>query len=296
MLGDQQGARRHIEDMLAGYVPPATSSHIIRYQNEQMIAALRVLAPVLWLQGYPDRAMRMVEDAVGNALEVDHVLSLCNLLAQAACPLAFLTGDLDAARRFTAILVEHAALHSLEMWSAYGRCFEGRLMTREGRLNNGLSRMRGAGADMRRAGFLQYYTPYLGSLAEALGADGQIVPGLAAIGEAIERAESTDEHWCLAELLRIKAELLLMQGAPGAAATAEDHFRQALDWARRQGALSWQLRAATSLAHLLRDRDRIGEARDLLAPIYERFTEGFGTADLQAGKKLLDKLNSPHRQ
>jgi hypothetical protein len=82
----------------------------------------------------------------------------------------------------------------------------------------------------------------------------------------------------------------------GAAAAAEHHFRQALDWARRQGASSWELRAATSLARLLRDRDRIGEARDLLAPIYERFTEGFGTADLQAGKKLLDELHSPHRQ
>ena len=63
-----------------------------------------------------------------------------------------------------------------------------------------------------------------------------------------------------------------------------------------KGALSWELRAATSLARLLRDRNRIGEARDLLAPIYERFTEGFGTADLQAGKKLFDELNSPHRQ
>ena len=94
----------------------------------------------------------------------------------------------------------------------------------------------------------------------------------------------------MAELLRVKGELLLLQGAPGAAAAAEDHFRQALDWARRQGALSWELRAATSLARLLRDRDRIDEARDLLAPICDRFTEGFGTADLQSAKRLLDEL------
>jgi len=92
-----------------------------------------------------------------------------------------------------------------------------------------------------------------------------------------------------AKLVRIKGELLLLQGAPGAAA-AEDHFRQALDWARQQGALSWELRAATSLARLLRDQDRVGEARDLLAPIYQRFTEGFGTADLQAAKRLLAEL------
>ena len=78
--------------------------------------------------------------------------------------------------------------------------------------------------------------------------------------------------------------MLLLQGAPGAAATAEDHFRQALDWARRQGALSWELRAATSLARLLRDQGRSAEAMALLQPVYDRFTEGFDTADLKQQK------------
>src|SRR5271169_3332424 len=109
------------------------------------------------------------------------------------------------------------------------------------------------------------------------------------------RFEHTEDRWLIADLLRSKGELLLLQGAPGAAAAAEDQFRQALDWARRQGALSWELRAATSLTRLLRDTDRIGEARDLLAPIYERFTEGFGTADLRAAKKLLDELTNDAR-
>ena len=87
-----------------------------------------------------------------------------------------------------------------------------------------------------------------------------------------------------------------MQGTAGTTEAVEDVFRRALDGARRQETLTWELRAALSLARLLRDQDRIGEARDLLAPVYERFTEGFDTADLQAGKKLLDDLNSPHRQ
>jgi predicted ATPase len=89
-------------------------------------------------------------------------------------------------------------------------------------------------------------------------------------------------------LLRIRGGLLLLQGGSGAAAAAEGHFRQALDWARRQGALSWELRAATSLARLLRDHDRCAEAMALVAPIYNRFTEGFETADLKAAKALLD--------
>ena len=91
-------------------------------------------------------------------------------------------------------------------------------------------------------------------------------------------------------MLRIKGELLLLQGAAGAAATAEDHFRRALDLARRQGALSWELRAATSLARLRRDQGRPADALALLQPVYDRFTEGFDTADLKATKDLLRDL------
>jgi predicted ATPase len=94
----------------------------------------------------------------------------------------------------------------------------------------------------------------------------------------------------MSELLRIKGELLRLQDAPAAAAAAEEHFRRALDWARRQGALSWELRAATSLARLLRDQHRPADAMALLQPVYDRFTEGFDTADLKAAKALLDVL------
>jgi len=86
-----------------------------------------------------------------------------------------------------------------------------------------------------------------------------------------------------------------LQGAPEAAATAEDHFRQALDWARRQGALSWELRAATSLARLLRNQGRPADAIACLQPVFDRFTEGFGTADLIAAKQLLEDLGSARR-
>ena len=108
------------------------------------------------------------------------------------------------------------------------------------------------------------------------------------IDEAIRRAERTRELWEVAELMRIKGELLLIQNAPGAATAAEDHFRQALDLGRRQGALSWELRAATSFARLLRDHGRALAAREALQPVYRRFTEGFDTADLQSANALLD--------
>src|SRR5262249_20912886 len=131
-LGDQKSAREHVEHMLGEYRAPVTSSHIIRFQNDQVIAARRVLAPVLWVQGYPDQAMRIVETAVADALAHDHALTLCNFLAQAGCPVAFLAGDLDAAERLTAILLKYAAQHSLDVWIAHGRCFEGSLLISAG--------------------------------------------------------------------------------------------------------------------------------------------------------------------
>jgi predicted ATPase len=100
--------------------------------------------------------------------------------------------------------------------------------------------------------------------------------------------EQSDGGWITPELLRLKGELFLSQGAPAAAETAEGLFRQALDAARPQGALSWELRAATSLARLLRSRGRPADAIACLQPIYDRFTEGFGNADLSAAKRVLD--------
>ena len=100
----------------------------------------------------------------------------------------------------------------------------------------------------------------------------------------------SEAGWFTPELLRLKGELLLLQSTPAAAETAEDLFRQALDEARRQEALSWELRAATSLARLLRNQGRPADAIACLQPVYDRFTEGFGTADLIAAKQLLDEL------
>jgi predicted ATPase len=109
------------------------------------------------------------------------------------------------------------------------------------------------------------------------------------VEEAIDRAERTAEGWIIPELLRVKGELLRLDAAPGAEESAEGCFLQALQLAATQGALAWELRAATSLARLRRARNRSFEAIACLRPIYDRFTEGFGTADMIAAKQLLDQ-------
>jgi hypothetical protein len=133
-------------------------------------------------------------------------------------------------------------------------------------------------------------------MAEAMGQTGQIAEGLAAIDDAIEHSERTQEVWLMAELLRVRGELLLSQQAAEAAAAAEQHFRQSLDLARRQGALFWELRAAMSLAKLLHGEGRFADAEALLRPVYDRSTEGFDTADLIAAKRLLGELGSAEHE
>jgi tetratricopeptide (TPR) repeat protein len=112
-LGDQTSARRHIERMLVDYAAPAHRSHIIRFQYDQRVAARADLALILWLQGYPDQAMRAAQNTVDAACAIDHPLSLCYALAQAACPMALLIGDLVAADRWTAMLLDYSARHAL---------------------------------------------------------------------------------------------------------------------------------------------------------------------------------------
>ena len=122
---------------------------------------------------------------------------------------------------------------------------------------------------------------------------GRIVEGLALLQPEIERSEP---NWLTPELLRVKGELLLLQSSPAVDETSEALFRQALDEARQQGALSWELRAATSLARLLRDQGRHADAIACLRSVYDRFTEGFETSDLIAAKELLEMLGDAGRR
>jgi predicted ATPase len=175
-------------------------------------------------------------------------------------------------------------------WRAIGACQQGVLAIKRGDVVTG--------SRLLRTGFNEFgdFKPTLQMVAllmtEALGHAGRVPEGVVELNEAIERSEQSDECWLIPDLLRLKGERLSLQGTPGAVTEAEGHLRQALNWARRQGALSLELRAATSLARLLRDQGRSADAIALLQPVYDRFTEGFGTADLKAAKALLDELGS----
>jgi predicted ATPase len=163
------------------------------------------------------------------------------------------------------------------------------LIKRDG-FDVGVPMLSAAVADLRAARFV-HYTAFLAALAEGLAGTGEAVQGLAVLDEALAQSDKAEERWILAELLRLKGELvLLQQDVPNAAAIAADYFQQSLEWARRQGALAWELRSATSLARLRYRQRKTSQARTLLAAVYCRFTEGFDTADVVTAKTLLESF------
>jgi predicted ATPase len=295
LKGDLTGARQHLERVLAEYVASDERSHTIRFQFDLPVSVRVFIAWILWLQGLPDQGIRAAEKAVEDARATDHPPSLCYALALGACPIAFLTGDLSAAEQYVHMLADHSTRYALARWGAQGRAHRGVLLVKQGDDTAGLALVRAGLDEAGPAGLNVGLITSLTLSTEPLSRAGPLGRQLKAVDEAIDRSGGMEEHWASAELLRVKGELHLLDGAPGAAAAAEDHFRQALDWARQQGALSWELRAATSLAGLLRNRGQPADAIACLEPVYDRFTEGFGTADLTAAKQLLDDLASARR-
>jgi predicted ATPase len=165
--------------------------------------------------------------------------------------------------------------------------FRGWVMVKNGDVAEGVSLLHSGWTAYRATGAQAWVPYYIALLAGACEIAGQIDEALAQLGDALRIVETTGERWFEAEIYRQKGWLLLRQGHTDA---AEELYRIALGIAREQQAKLWELRAAVSLARLRRDQSRRAAARDLLAPIYGWFTEGFDTPDLKEAKALLDEL------
>jgi predicted ATPase/DNA-binding winged helix-turn-helix (wHTH) protein len=288
-LGEQTKARHFLEAMLDGYDNGSSKSHIERFQVDQRVAALAPLAKVLWLLGLPDQAARASTDAVNEAQARDHPNSLCYALAVAACPVALLSGDLVAAERTVTTLVDQASRHHMDLWRSWGAGYRGALLGHQGDAVGGSELLSGSLRELREKRYFVPLLSLLGDQARILALAGHAAEGLGAIDQAIDRAHGTDEHWNLAELLRIKGEIVLRDGSSAPDAVAEDLFAQSLALARSQHARSWELRTATSLARLRRNQGRRQAGHDLLAAVYARFNEGMETLDLRTARLMLEE-------
>jgi predicted ATPase/DNA-binding winged helix-turn-helix (wHTH) protein len=244
-LGRHEEARALLEDMIREYdaLPPTT-----RFQFDQGATARIILARCLWVLGQGERALKLVQETVDYTFSIGHELSLTNVLAEAGCPLALLEGDLDLAERYIALLAEHTKSLSLDVWSAYARCFDADVSLRRGRPEECLSALRPSMAILDAAGFTLFKTAFQTTEAQALASLGRTTEAIEVIDAALRDSQTSGERWCLPELLRVKARLLLDSGTDEAADLVISVFQAALEAARADHAVQWERRISADLS------------------------------------------------
>ena len=203
---------------------------------------------------------------------------------------AAVLADISTLKTRTNALLTFAQEHRLQQWIAWGTCYLGRVLVNEGRAAEAVDKVREGLGRCEQLSNKAFRPLFLSFLARAQAAIGKTGEALSTLEDAIAVGEATEERWYVAELLRNKGALYQTTGTNNG--VAEECFRQAVSTAREQGSQCFELRAATSLARLWRDQGKRDEARDLLAPVYGWFTEGFDTLDLKEAKALLDELAS----
>jgi predicted ATPase/class 3 adenylate cyclase len=287
-LGEFTPARVNLEQGVALTDPEAQRTLALRYGEAPGVRCLVYATMALWCLGYPDQGLQRSQAACALARELEHPLSLATALFWAA-RLQLLRGEAQAARDQAEALIALSTVHTLPQYLAQGRFLLGWALAAQSQGEEGVRLLRQGLTDMSATGNRVGAPQFLPVLAAVSGTLGQVDAGVSMVTEALELVEQTGVRWFETETYRIKGDLLLHQAVPDAA-QAEACFHQALDIARRQQAKSWELRAATSLARLWQSQGKSHAACDLLAPVYDWFTEGFDTADLKDAKSLLQEL------
>ncbi len=280
------GALRHFREALAADNRPGHGA--LPFAVIDPSVACRSFIPwTLLLQGYPDRALASSRQPVADARKVTGLYTLAYAL-HVNCVFHQLRGDGPVLRERAEELVALAAEQGFPHFVGSGTCFLGwATLAVGGSIEEAISRMRWGLATKRATGAEIKVPYYLGLLAEAHRRANRTADAISLLKEALELVERTDERWYEAELYRLSAEALITNSDRH---DAERYLWRALRTAQTQGARLWELRAATSMARLWRDQGRRTEARDLLAPIYRWFTEGFDTRDLKEANALLAEL------
>jgi class 3 adenylate cyclase/predicted ATPase len=288
--GEFAAARAHLEQGRALYDPQQHRSDALLYGgHDPGVCCLNHAACCLWILGYPDQALQSVREALTLAHALAHPPSLANALSFATM-LYQSRREPQAVHERAEACVVLADEQGFADWLAQATIMQGWALAAQGQATEGTAQMR-QGLAAWAAGSERQRPYHLALLAEAYGRIGQPAEGLSLLTEALASVDRTGARVWEAELHRLEGELLLTQaGESQQVPEAEACFRQALDVARRQLAKSWELRAAMSLSRLWQQQAKRAEARELLAPIYSWFTEGFDTPDLQEAKALLDEL------
>ena len=288
--GDIAQGRTQFDRAIALYNPTEHRALATRFGYDNRVAVLSYRSWALWYLGYPEAALIDVDEALKDAREIGQAATLMYGLFHASFPHTQ-CGNYAVANALLEQLLALADDKGSLFWKAFGMLARGYILALTGKPADAVH-IGTIGFNAFRSTSSTLLAPlHLSYLAKAYADLGQFDDAWRCIGEAMTAAETTKETWCEAEVHRIAGEIALMSPEPDAA-KAEGYFEQALAIARKQQAKSWELRAAMSMARLWRDQGKRDEARDLLAPVYGWFTEGFDTLDLNEAKALLDELHA----
>ena len=244
------------------------------------------LARTLWLQGHPDQAVERTHLTVEHAALVDHPVTLSIALVWAVSVFLWV-GDLATAEEHIDWFIARAETHSLGPYHAVGRGYKGQLAIRRGDAARGIDNLQSALADLHTVHYELLTTAFSISLVEGLAALRRFDEAAAVVDEAIRMVEDNGDASYMPELLRVKGNVFFEMGRND---DGEANLMHALELSRRQAALAWELRSATDLATRWSAGGQHARARELLEPIFARFSEGLGTADLIAANQLLTSL------
>ena len=292
LLGDIASARTNLEQGLALFKPADRPYYATLTPQDGRVLMLCFLSNALAAMGYVDQSLDSAEDAVAEARRLGHRYTLAIALAFSLpqhCIGGWAAHSPSEALRRSKELEVLSTQHGLSSFRGNAMVWQGSSLAALGNPQQGVEVIKQGIAAMRASGVSSFIPYSITQLADAYGMAGQPAAGLEWLGEAISIIEATGERWYEAEIRRLRGDLLR---AAGDDTTAEASFRDAIAVASKQQAKLFELRASTSLSRLWRDRGKRTEARELLAPVYGWFTEGFDTLDLKEAKALLEELAS----
>jgi predicted ATPase len=287
MLGDQAAAQLHCErGMMRSVELRGFNANLFGFDHR--VFGLTGLARALWLRGFSDQALKSAQRAIDEATSHNHAVSICSSLTYGVSVFLW-AGDFAKAADLIDRLVAHSKRYSLGTYRALGLALKGELAISRNEPEGGVELLRSALEALDAVQHKGLTMVFLGALAEGLRKTLRVREAFLAITEAIARAKSFGGTFYLAELLRVKAQILAAMPRQDRS-LALDCLNEALTVAREQSALALELRSATTLAQLLAEIGQRDRARHVLTLVYDRFTEGFETMDLRIARQTLEDL------
>ena len=290
LTGDIAEGRAHYDQALALYDPAAHRAVATRFGQDVGVAILSYRSLALWVLGYPAAALTDADHALTNARGIGQAAALMFALLNTSVT-HILCGNYAAAKVQSDELVALADEKGAVQWRAQGTLMRGCAFAAMGKASEAVPIITSGLTALQSTGSRNYMPFYLWHWGIAYAELHRFDDAYRCVAEAITAMETAKERWCEAEVYRTNGDIALRSLQPDAG-KAEAYFERALSVARQQQAKSWELRAAMSLARLWRDQGKVQQARELLAPVYGWFTEGFDTRDLKEAKALLDELAS----